>query len=106
MRVLVFIFLIIILTILFIPIGVRIIYDNTYSDIDVFIFKNIKYKFDLDNFIRKFIIDELNNNKISFPLILKNIELIINSKKVIIDILKTIRIEELARPYYAIDNKE
>jgi len=88
------ILLIFFLILLFLPIGVRIIYDNKYSDVDVFIFKFIKYKFDLDSFIRKFIMDENDINKISFHTLLNNLELAINSKKLIKKIMKTIKVKK------------
>lgn len=79
------IILLLIMIILFIPINIRIIYDNTFSDIDVFLSKFIRHKFDLDEFIRKF---TSYNNKISYIIILNNIELLINSKNILKDILK------------------
>ena len=82
------------LILLFIPIGVRIIYDDKYSDVDIFVFKFLKYKFDLDSFIRKFIMDENDNTKISFQTIINNLELTINSKKTMKDIMKTIKVEK------------
>ena len=87
-------FLVILIVMLFIPIGVRIIYDDTYSDIDVFVFKYIKYKFDLDNFIRKFIMDKNDNTRISLPTILNNLEIAINSRKTMKDIMKTISVKK------------
>lgn len=89
-----FLIIIVLLIILFTPISLRIIYDDTYSDIDVFLFKYIKYKFDLDSFIRKFIMDKNDNSRISFPTILNNFELAINSKKTMRDIIKTIDIKK------------
>lgn len=86
------IMLLILIFLLFVPIGIRIIYDDNYSDIDVFIFKYIKYKFDLDSFIRKYLIEE--NNKISLPLIINNFILLINSKSIIKDLCKTIKIKK------------
>ena len=80
--------------ILFIPIGVRIIYNDTYSDVDVFVFKKIKYKFDLDSFVRKFIMDKNDNSRISLPTIINNLELTINSKKTIREIIKTISVKK------------
>lgn len=86
------IMLIIFIFLLFIPIGIRVIYDDNYSDIDVFIFRFLKYKFDLDSFIRKYIIEE--NNKISLPLIVNNLILLINSKSLIRDLCKTIKVKK------------
>jgi len=76
------------------PIGIRILYDDTYSDIDVFIFKYIKHKFDLDSFIRKFFMDKNDNSRISLPTIINNLELTIKSKKVIKDMMKTIEVKK------------
>lgn len=78
--------------VLFIPIGVRVIYDNTFSDIDVFLFKKIKYKFDLDEFVRLFITDKNKPDKISLKAIVNNLELIIKSKKIIKDFCKNSKV--------------
>ena len=88
----IFIFLFIIL--LFVPIGARVIYDDTYSDIDIFIFKYIRYKFDLDSFLRKFLVDKNNNGRISLPTIINNLEIMINSRKTIKDIMKTMYVKK------------
>lgn len=85
------IIIIFLVILLFVPLGIRIIYDDTYSDIDVFVFKLIRHKFDLDSFIRKFITDK---NKISLKTILNNLELALNSKKIIKDICRSTKIEK------------
>lgn len=94
MKIFLIIITLLIVIILFIPIGVRIIYDNTYSDIDVFIFKNLKHKFDLDSFVRRFIMDKNDSSRISLTTIINNLELSINSKKTMRDILKTIDVKK------------
>ena len=44
----------------FVPIGVRVIYDDKLSDIDIFLFKKLKRTFDLDKFLRSIIVDKEN----------------------------------------------
>lgn len=85
------ILLVLIIILLFIPISIRVIYDDSFSDIDVFISKHIRHKFDLTLFIRKFITE---NDKINYLTILNNIQLLINSKQTIKDIMKTTKINK------------
>lgn len=89
----IFILLFAFLLFCFVPIGVRIIYDDKFSDIDIFLFKKIKRSFDLDLFLRKFIIDK-DSNKINVNNIINDLELIINSKKVLRDFMRTIIINK------------
>lgn len=77
----------------FVPIGVRVIYDDKFSDIDIFLFKKLKRTFDLDKFLRSIIVDK-ENNKISFQVIVNDLELLINSKKIIKDIMSIITINK------------
>lgn len=90
-KIIVTILLTLIIILLFIPISIRVIYDDNFSDIDIFISKHISHKFDLSLFIRKFIIE---NDKINYLTILNNLQLIINSKKTIKDIMKSIKINK------------
>jgi len=84
--------IIIFLVLLFVPIGIRVIYNDERSDIDVYLFSFIKHTFDLDNFIRKFIID--NKNNISLRLILQNLEMGLNSQNIIREICKKTKVEK------------
>ena len=84
------IFLFIIL--LFVPIGIRVIYDDKRSDIDIYLFSFIRHKFDLDEFIRKFIIDE--NKKVSIRVLLNNLEIALNSQNIIKDICSKTRVKK------------
>lgn len=90
-KIIILILVLLIAILLFIPISIRVIYDDSFSDIDVFLFKYIRHKFDLTLFIRKFITD---NNKISFITILNNFQLLINSQNTLKDIMKTVKINK------------
>ncbi len=83
-----------IVLLLFAPIGIRIIYDDKFTDIDIFAFKLIKYKFDVDNFIRKFIIDNNGIKKINVQSVIDNLEILLNSKDIIKDICKKTKIKK------------
>ena len=84
--------LLLLIILLFGPISIRILYDDSYSDIDIYLFSFIKHKFDLDSFIRKFIIDK--ENKISFTILFNNIEMMINSRKIFKDICNKTKIDK------------
>ena len=84
--------LLLLVILLFVPISIRILYDDSYSDIDIYLFSFIKHKFDLDSFIRKFIIDK--ENKISFTILFNNIEMMINSRKIFKDICNKTKIDK------------
>ena len=77
---------------LFVPISIRILYDDKYSDIDIYLFSFIRHKFDLDKFIKKFINDK--NNKLSFRTLFNNVEMLLNSKKIFKDICNKTKIDK------------
>lgn len=77
---------------LFVPISIRILYDDKYSDIDIYLFSFIRHKFDLDKFIKKFINDK--NNKLSFRTLFNNVEMLLNSKRIFKDICNKTKIDK------------
>lgn len=77
---------------LFVPISIRILYDDKYSDIDIYLFSFIRHKFDLDKFIKKFINDK--NNKLSFRTLFNNLEMLLNSKRIFKDICNKTKIDK------------
>lgn len=88
------VFILFSILLLIVPVGFRIIYDETYSDIDVYLFSFIRYKFDIDEFLRKFYTDKIDSSKISLRELLNNIELTINSRKILKKIFKITKIKK------------
>lgn len=93
-KIMILVIIILLILLLFTPIGIRVIYDDTYSDIDIYLFKWIRYKLDLDEFIRKFITTKQNRDKVSLIAIINNLEILLSSKKTIKDLCKITTIEK------------
>lgn len=72
----------------FIPIGFKITYLDNRLNVDMFCYFFIKYKLDVDELIKRITSDKNKGNKFSLNVFLKNIEMFINSKKIIKDLLK------------------
>ena len=72
-------------------IGIRIIYNNKMTDVSLFLYRFFKYKFDVDNYIRKYVIDE-EKKKLNVQELIKNINYTIESKQIISDLMSVTNI--------------
>lgn len=88
----IFIILFIFLFILLMPIGIRFIYDDNRSDVDIYFYRLFNYRLDLDEFIKYFITEKSNRNQIDIQTIINNIEVTIKTKKLLKDLINKSRI--------------
>ncbi len=90
----IFVILFILIFILLMPIGIRFIYDDNRSDVDIYFYRLFNYRLDLDEFIKYFITEKSNRNRIDFKTIVNNIEVTIKTKKLLLDIINKSRINK------------
>ena len=61
------------------------------TDVSLFLYRFFKYKFDVDNYIRKYVIDE-EKKKLNVQELIKNINYTIESKQIISDLMSVTNI--------------
>ncbi len=77
------------------PVGIRFIYNDQKSDVDIYFYKLFNTRFDLDEFIRLFVTDKDDREKISFAVIRYNVILAFQSRKVFRDICKYSKVRKI-----------
>lgn len=91
----VFIIVLIIIAILFTPLGIRIQKNDYRQDVDIFLTKFFNIRIDFDEFIRLFLTSRKNRNEITFESIVNNFKLFKEFQNIIEDIFKHSQIRYL-----------